>query len=91
MTKARGCKVASQEGDPRVTSLAPGSVKSVEEWTLTLPNELPLWELESQMDSKFLERDYRGQNLSAWIIIYIIGKLWKHRCLKWARIVHLDI
>jgi hypothetical protein len=24
-------------------------------------------------------------------VFYIIGKLLKHRCLKWARIVHLDI
>jgi hypothetical protein len=30
-TKARGCKVASQKGDPRVTSHAPGSAKSVRE------------------------------------------------------------
>jgi hypothetical protein len=30
-TKARGCKVTGQEGDPRVTSHAPGSAKSVRE------------------------------------------------------------
>ncbi len=30
-TKARGCKVAGQEGEPRVTSHAPGSAKSVRE------------------------------------------------------------
>jgi len=24
-------------------------------------------------------------------VLYIIGKLLKHRCLKWARIAHLDI
>jgi hypothetical protein len=28
-----------------------GVQKSVRDWTLTLPNELPFWELESQMDS----------------------------------------
>jgi hypothetical protein len=47
-------KVAGQEGDPRITSHAPESAKSVREWTLTLPNELPCWELESQMDSRML-------------------------------------
>jgi hypothetical protein len=51
-TKARGYKVVGQEEDPEVTSLAPGSAKGVREWTLTLPSELPLWELESQMDSR---------------------------------------
>jgi hypothetical protein len=30
-TKARGCKVAGQEGDPEVTSHAPGRAKSVKE------------------------------------------------------------
>jgi hypothetical protein len=30
-TKARGCKVVGQEGDPGVTSHAPGNAKSVRE------------------------------------------------------------
>jgi hypothetical protein len=47
-----GCKVMGQEGGPRVTSHVPGSAKSVKEWTFTLPSVLPLWELESQMDSR---------------------------------------
>jgi hypothetical protein len=44
-------EVAGLEVDPRVTSHAPGSAKSaksaksVREWTLTLPSELPCWEL----------------------------------------------
>jgi hypothetical protein len=40
---------------------------------------------------KSSERDCRGQNSLPWIIIYIIGKLLKCRCLKWARIAHLNI
>jgi hypothetical protein len=36
--------------------------KSVKKWTLTLPKELPLWELESWWISKFSANDYRGQN-----------------------------
>jgi hypothetical protein len=54
-TKARGCKVAGQEGDSGVTSHAPGSAKSVREWTLTLINELPCWELESRKDSRIFK------------------------------------
>jgi hypothetical protein len=37
------------------------------------------------------ERDCRGQNSSPWRNFYNIGKLLKCRCLKWARIAHLDI
>jgi hypothetical protein len=36
-----GYKVAGQEGDQGVTSHAPESAKSVREWTLRLPRELP--------------------------------------------------
>jgi len=35
--------------------------ESVREWTLTLPNELPLWELESQWILEFSEGNCRGQ------------------------------
>jgi hypothetical protein len=38
--------------------------------------------------SKF---DCRGQNTSHWSVSYIIGKLSKFRCWKWARMGHLDI
>jgi hypothetical protein len=38
--------------------------------------------------SKF---DCRGKNTSHWGILYIIGKLSKSRCRKWARMNHLDI
>jgi hypothetical protein len=68
-----------------------GVPKSVREWTLTLSSELPCWELDSQWTFEFSERDCRGQNPSAWRVFYIIGKLSKLRCLKWARIAHLDI
>ncbi len=45
-TKARACKIAGQEGSLRVMH-APRSVGKCE-GTLTLPKELPLWELESR-------------------------------------------
>jgi hypothetical protein len=65
--------------------------KSVREWTLTLSSELPCWELESQWTLESSERNCRGQNPSAWRVLYIIGKLSKLKCLKWACIAHLDI
>jgi hypothetical protein len=61
-TKARACKVLGQEGGPEITSHAPGSAKSVREWTLTLLSELPFRELESQWTSISSNGDCSGQN-----------------------------
>jgi len=63
----------------------------VKEWNITLPNELSLWELESQWTFKSLESDYRGQNPLNWGVLYVFGKLLEPRCLKWACMTHLDI
>jgi hypothetical protein len=62
----------------------------VKEWTLTLPRELPLWELESQWTFKSLESDCRGPNSMDWQVPYIIEKLLECKFLKWARMIHLD-
>jgi hypothetical protein len=67
-----------------------GVQESVREWTLTLPNELPLWELESWWSPKFSESNFRGQNPLNWRLPYITRKLLKFRCLKWACMIHLD-
>ncbi len=83
-TKARACKVVGQEGSLRVK-------ESVREWTLTLPKELSLWEVEFRWTLECLERDYKGQNPMAWKVIYTIGKILKCQCLKWAHMTHLDI
>ncbi len=40
---------------------------------------------------EFSERNYKGQNSLPIRVLYIIETILKHRCLKWARIVHLDI
>jgi hypothetical protein len=45
----------------------------------------PKWTLES------LEHDCRDQNPSTRRVLYIIEKKLKFRCLKWARIAHLNI
>jgi hypothetical protein len=46
---------------------------------------------ESSRIPKTLELDCRGQNTSHWGVLYIIRKLLKFRCRKWARMGHLDI
>jgi hypothetical protein len=51
-----------------------GVQKNVREWTLTLPNELPFWELESQWISEYLEGNRRGQN--PWRVFYISLKIY---------------
>jgi len=61
------------------------------EWTLTLPRQLPLWEMESWWTPETSESDYRGQNSMAGGVLYIIGNLLELRCLKWAHIAHSDI
>jgi hypothetical protein len=47
--------------------------------------------MESRWTSKTSESDCRGQNSMTCGVIYIIGKILERRCLKWARIAHLDI
>ncbi len=64
VTKAKACKVASQEGSPGITSHALGNAKSVREWTLKLPSELPFWELESLMDFRIFRERLQGSKLN---------------------------
>jgi len=71
--------------------ILPGMQEGVREWTLTLPRQLPLGELESQRTPKSSKSDYRGQNPLVWKVLYIIRKMLKRRCLKWVHITHLDI
>jgi hypothetical protein len=54
----------------------------------TLPSELPLWELEFWWILQFSEG--MGQNSLDWNILYKIGNVLEFRCLKWARMTHLD-
>jgi hypothetical protein len=61
------------------------------EWTLTLPRQLPLWEMKSRWTPEISESDCKGQTSMSCYVLYIIRKLLKHKCLKWARIAHLDI
>jgi hypothetical protein len=65
--------------------------KSVREWTFTLPSDFPLWEFESRWIPESSESDWRGRNPLDWRVFYIIGKLLKLRCLKWACMTYLDL
>jgi hypothetical protein len=61
------------------------------EWTLTLPRQLPLWEVESRWTPEASESNCRGQTSMDYGILYIMRKLLKRKYLKWARIAHLNI
>jgi hypothetical protein len=65
-TKAKGCKVVGQEGNSGVASHVPESAKSVRDHSLTLPNELPLWELESQMDCRIFRMQLQKLKPIGW-------------------------
>jgi hypothetical protein len=75
---------------PGVTFHAPGSVGECEGMNPTLPSELPLWELESLWTPEFSESHCKGQNPLDWKVPYIIEKLLKRMCPKWAHMTHLD-
>ncbi len=61
------------------------------EWTFTLPSELPFWELESLWTPEIFRERLQGSKPISLRSSYIIEKLLKRRCLKWARMTHLDI
>jgi hypothetical protein len=89
--RQRGCNVEGQEEARESHYTLPGMWESVREWTFTLPRQLPLWEMDSRWTPEDSERDFRGQNSMACGVLYINEKLLKLRCLKWARIAHLNI
>jgi len=71
--KARGSPGVKARRSPGVTSHTPGSVRSAREyegvnlgsmrkWTLTLPRQLPLWEMDSWWTPETSESHFRGQN-----------------------------
>jgi hypothetical protein len=90
-----GYKVTGQRGGPKSHLTCSRDVQRVERVWGNEPSH-------SQMNShcgswshkctpEFLERNCNGQNPSVWIVLYIIGKLLKLKCLKWVCVTHLDI
>jgi hypothetical protein len=90
-TKARGCKVAGQVGDPGALHMLPGvqRVWRNEPSHSQVNSHVGSWSPNRTLES--LERNCRGQNSLPWGVLYIIEKLLKCRCLKWAHMAHLDI
>jgi hypothetical protein len=67
-----------------------GTTLLLEEWEDdTHTPEMGTWESTETLET--LEFNCKGQNTSHWGVIYIIEKLSKCRCRKWARMSHLDI
>jgi len=89
-TKVRAYKGVGQKGARESHVMLPGVQESVRERTFTLPNELPFWELESRWTPKSLKRNCKGQNPLDQGAPYIIEKILKLSCLKWACVTHLD-
>jgi len=56
-----------------------------------IPKVTPTWGVGVLKDSQIFRERLQGSNPSVWRIFYITENLLKHRCLKWARITHLDI
>ncbi len=88
-------KAGSQkEGSPGVTTYSRESKEvrgSVREWALTLPRQLPFMERESRWTPETSEYELKSQISMDSCALYTVGKILKRRCLKWARIAHLDI
>jgi len=53
-------------------------------------NEPPHSQVSFWWITKFLKSDCRGQNPLDYGVYYIIEKILERRCLKWARMTHLD-
>jgi len=89
--KAKALQGCKPKRNPGVTSQTPGSVRKCEGVNPHTPKATPTWEMESRWTPEISKSDCRRQNSMAHGVLYIIGKLLKRRCLKWALIVHLDI
>jgi hypothetical protein len=90
-SRQRHCKSAGQEEARESHHILPGVLENVREWTVTLPRQLPLWEMESRWTPETSESNCKGQTSMDCGVLYIIEKLLKRRCLKWARLTHLNI
>ncbi len=82
-TKAKVCKVMGQE--------------EAQEWRKVWGNEpshsqgsFHFGSLKSQWTSESSKNDCKGQNPMDWIVLCIIEKILKLKCLKWVRMTHLD-
>jgi len=90
-TKARGYKVAGQEGNMGVMPHAPRSARECEGIDPHTPKGIPPLGVGVLMDSRMFRERLQGSKPNVLKKNYIIRKLLKFRCLKWACMTHLDI
>jgi hypothetical protein len=90
-TKAKACKVTGQEGARESPHMLVGvqRVRGNEPSHSQVNSHYGSWS--PNWIFEFLKHNFRGQNPSVGRIFYIIKKLLRHKCLKWARMIHLDI
>jgi hypothetical protein len=86
-----GLQGCGPRGSPGVILHAPGSAREWGGVNPHTPKGVQLWELESRWILESSGGDFKGQNSMARAVLYTIGKILERRCLKWARIAHLDI
>jgi hypothetical protein len=88
--KVWASKGASQEWSSRVTFHVPVSLEMCEGMNPHTPKWYPTLKVGVPMDSPIFRRRLQGSKLiKLKNVLYIIGKLLEHTCLKWARMTHL--
>jgi len=102
-SRQRHCKSASQEEaqelrqketreSHHILSRLLESVRECEGVNTHTPKATPTLGDGVPVDFRNFRERLQGSNLNGlWRSLYIIGKLLERRCLKWARIAHLDI
>jgi hypothetical protein len=90
-TKAKTCIGADREWSPRVTFHALGSLGKCEGMNPHTPKWVLILGVGVPMDSWIFRGWFRNKKSLDWKVPYIIGKLLKLRCLKWACMTHLGI
>jgi hypothetical protein len=91
MTKARACKGMSQEGSLWVTFHTLGSVGECEGMNPHISKYTPILGIVVLMDSQiFREQSQRSKPIGLNSSLYHWKNLLECKCLKWARMTHLD-
>jgi len=89
-TKARACKVVGQEGNSRVTSHVPMSVRKCEGMNPHILKGASTLGVGVLVDSRIFRERLQGSKLNGlWSSLYH-KKLLELKCLKWVRMTHLD-
>jgi len=80
-----------QEGSPRVMPHALKNVGKCEGMNPHTPKGVSTLGIGVTMDSRIFRERLQGSKLNELKFRVVMGKLLKCRCLKWARMTHLDI